>query len=166
MGSSLMLILITELHINMNNRFKLEKSTRSKDGWVLTDTENLVVIRFKEHQYNNTQKISILEESDLTNNPSAASIMATIMREMGDYMASNHYCIAMPYNVRIAIGQRIKKLRLQSHLSQRDLASLTGCTNANIANVELGKYSVGLDVLSNIAEKLGCNVELIEKTAK
>ena len=146
-----------------NNRFRLEKSTHQKNWWVLTDIENLVVIRFKEHQYNETQKISLLDESKLNDNKELVSIMARIMREMGDYIASNHYCIAMPYNVRIAIGQRIKELRLQSHLSQRDLASLTGCTNANIANIELGKYSVGLDVLSNIADKLGCNVELIEK---
>jgi len=150
----------------MNNRFRLEKSTRSKDGWVLTDIDNLVVIRFKEHQYNETQKISILKESELANKEDAATIMAKIMREMGDYMATNHYCIAMPYNHRIAIGQRIKELRVKNGLSQRDLAELTGYTNANIANIELGKYSVGLDVLSNIADKLGCNIELIEKTAE
>lgn len=147
----------------MNNRFKLEKSTHQKKWWVLTDTDNLVVLKFEEHKFNETQKISILEESELANKPNAASIMATIMREMGDYMASFHYCIAMPYNARIAIGQRIKLLRIEKGLSQRDLAALTGYTNANIANIELGKYSVGLDVLSNIADKLGCSIELIKK---
>lgn len=147
----------------MNNRFKLEKSTRQKNWWVLTDTENLVVIRFKEHEYNETQKVSILDESKLNDNKDLVSIMARIMREMGDYMATNYYCIAMPYNPRIAIGQRIKELRIEKGLSQRDLAALTGCTNANIANIELGKYSVGLDVLSNIADKLGYSIELIEK---
>lgn len=40
----------------MKNRFKLEKSKEQPGWWVLTDTENLVVIKFEEHKYNETQK--------------------------------------------------------------------------------------------------------------
>jgi transcriptional regulator with XRE-family HTH domain len=64
---------------------------------------------------------------------------------------------------RIRIGQKIAELRGKKRISQRKLAELTGFNNSNIARIELGRYSVGLDVLAKIAEALGCNVELIEK---
>ena len=38
----------------MNTRFRLEQSTEQPGWLVLTDTENLVVIRFQEHQFNDT----------------------------------------------------------------------------------------------------------------
>lgn len=64
--------------------------------WVLTDTENLVVLQFKEHDYNNSQKVTVLDESELLKDSEAAFKLARIMGEMGDYMARNHYHLAMP----------------------------------------------------------------------
>lgn len=61
------------------------------------------------------------------------------------------------------IGAKIKELRAEKEISQRDLAELSGLSNSNIANIELGRYSVGLDVLSSIATSLDCTVELIKK---
>lgn len=80
-----------------NNRFKLEKSQDLPGWWVLTDTENLIVCKFKEHEYNETQKISVLEEETLLQrmqNPAAE--IPKIMSEMGDYMFSHWYSIALP----------------------------------------------------------------------
>ena len=40
----------------------------SKDPgwWVVTDTENLVVLKFQEHQFNGTQKVTMLEDCQLS----------------------------------------------------------------------------------------------------
>lgn len=64
-------------------------------------------------------------------------------------------------NDRERIGARIAELRKQKGLSQSELSELTGYTQSNIARIEGGKYSVGIDVLSKVAEALGAKVEII-----
>ena len=64
---------------------------------MLTDTENLIVVRFEQHKFNETQKVSVLSDSRF--NPMTSetvSSLAKIMREMADWLRSNHYNIAMP----------------------------------------------------------------------
>lgn len=72
-------------------RFRLDKSTEHPGWWVLTDTENLIVLKFKEHNFNEEQKVTVLEESRFSGQPGMANQIARIMREMGEYMRSNHY---------------------------------------------------------------------------
>lgn len=48
-------------------------------------------------------------------------------------------------------------------MSQRALAELCGVTYQNINKIELGRYSVGLDVLSKITDALGCELCIEEK---
>lgn len=55
---------------------------------------------------------------------------------------------------RLQVGNKIAELRKQKGMSQRDLAEAAGVTPANIANIENGKYSVGIDVLAKIAGAL------------
>lgn len=43
------------------------------------------------------------------------------------------------------------------------LAEITGFTQSNIWRIESGKYSVGLDILANIADALDASVEIIRK---
>ncbi len=76
-------------------RFKLEKS-QDPGWWVLTDTENLIVCKFKEHEFNESQHISILEDSMFVDRTDCASKLAHIMMEIGDYMFSHWYSIALP----------------------------------------------------------------------
>ncbi len=64
---------------------------------------------------------------------------------------------------RIRIGHRITELRNLRKLSQRQLAQRCNITQPHLARIEQGKYSVGLDTLSSIAEALGAQVELITK---
>lgn len=81
-------------------RFKLEPSTEKEGWWVLTDTENLVVLRFEQHKFNETQTVSVLNEEDFMSLPGSPAVrMATVMREMGDWMFRCHYSIAMPMPV-------------------------------------------------------------------
>lgn len=79
-----------------NNRFRLEKSTH-QGWWVLTDADNLIVIKFEEHKFNETQKVTILDDSRFFGcAEEMAKELARIMAEMGDYMYSHWYSIAMP----------------------------------------------------------------------
>lgn len=77
-------------------RFKLEKSKEKEGWWVLTDTENLVVIKFKEHEFNESQKVSFLDDDKLVIERLGAQGMARVLREMGDYMFRCWYSIALP----------------------------------------------------------------------
>lgn len=64
---------------------------------------------------------------------------------------------------RTRIGAKIKELRAEKGLSQRELAEMTGLNYSNIAKIELGKYSVGLDILVQISNDLGCEVDIVNK---
>lgn len=80
-------------------RFDLKKSEMAEGWWVLTDKENLVVIRFKEREFNDTQKVSILDESSLQSSAlsdaEAAKRLAKIVREMAEWLAYIAYEIAV-----------------------------------------------------------------------
>lgn len=74
------------------SRYKLQKSTHQPDWWVLTDTENGIVCRFREHEYNETQKMTFLDDVERPDAP----VIARLMSDMGDWLATHHYNIAMP----------------------------------------------------------------------
>ena len=61
------------------------KESKEPGWWVVTDTENLVVLKFQEHKFNETQEVTILEDSNLS-----ALQLSRIMRELGDWVAQNH----------------------------------------------------------------------------
>lgn len=82
-----------------NKRFKLEQSQDLPGWWVLTDIDNLIVIKFKEHEFNETQRITVLEESIFVNRTDCANELAHIASEMGDYMLTHYYSIALPVPV-------------------------------------------------------------------
>jgi len=67
-------------------RFILQPSSQT-DAWVCTDKENGLVCRFKAHKFNDTQKFTFLEDIE---HPDALTI-ARIVREMADWLRSNHY---------------------------------------------------------------------------
>lgn len=66
-------------------------------------------------------------------------------------------------NERERIGKRIAEIRKSKGLSQAKLAELTGIAPGNIARIETGKYSAGIDLLSKIADALGYKLDFIEK---
>lgn len=77
-------------------RFILEKSQDLPEWWVLTDTENLVVLKFKEHEYNESQQVTFLDEDKSVIERLGAQGIAQVLREMGDYMFTHWYSIALP----------------------------------------------------------------------
>ena len=62
---------------------------------------------------------------------------------------------------RIYIGKRIAEERAKLGLSQTDLANMSGINRATIAKIELGRWSVGIDVLGRIAEAMNLRVDLV-----
>ena len=141
-------------------RFILQPS-QEQGFWVATDTEHGIVVKFKEHQFNETQQTTLLN-GDTFKTAEEALAVATYMREIADWLRENHYSKAMPEpeNIRLRIGLRIKELRSSQNLTQLQLAEMAGITKANVCNIEAGKYSVGLDVLHRITQALGVKIVL------
>lgn len=77
-------------------RFILEKSQDRPGWWVLTDAENLVVLKFKEHEFNESQQVTFIDEDKSVIEKLGAQGIAQILREMGDYMFTHWYSIALP----------------------------------------------------------------------
>ncbi len=60
------------------------------------------------------------------------------------------------------IGKRLKEIREGMHMSARLLSMLSGIDPANITRVEQGKHSVGIDVLSKLANTMGYELDFIK----
>jgi transcriptional regulator with XRE-family HTH domain len=61
------------------------------------------------------------------------------------------------------IGKKISELRNEKGISQKELAELTGMKQQNIARIELGQCSTGIDILSKIAAAFDCNIDFVRK---
>lgn len=70
-------------------------------------------------------------------------------------------CITSFVDDRKKIGDKIKKFRIESGLTQEQLAEMTGLKKQNISRIEIGKYSTGQDILSAIAKALGKRLDII-----
>lgn len=77
-------------------RFILEKSQDLPGWWFLTDAENLVVLKFKEHEFNESQQVTFIDDDKSVIEKLGAQGVAQILREMGDYMFTHWYSIALP----------------------------------------------------------------------
>lgn len=66
-------------------RYKLQQSKSVADGWVCTDTENGIVVEWRQGMFNETQNVVMLDDyhGDVMD-------LARLMREMGDWLAANH----------------------------------------------------------------------------
>ena len=59
------------------------------------------------------------------------------------------------------IGQHIAQLRKEQGMTQQDLADRVEMQRSHIARIEAGRYSVGLDTLTAIAQALGKRLEFV-----
>ena len=141
-------------------KYLLRKSDKRPLGWTLTDTENQIVCRFTEGQFNETQQITLLEDAD----PRMVMEMPRIMREMADWLAQNHYELVftspqlITQEARKDVGESIRRAREAKGLSQRQLGKLTGLAHNHIGRIERGKYNVTVDTLAVIANALGVKI--------
>lgn len=77
------------------DKYVIQKSSTLPNGWVLTDTEEGIVVRFEDGKYNETQKITIIDDKP---NPSASEL-ARVLRKMGEWAVKYHSskCFSQPY---------------------------------------------------------------------
>lgn len=62
------------------------------------------------------------------------------------------------------IGQRIKEIRCEKHLTQEYLAKMTDVNVSHISNIETNKVRVSLSLLVGICNTLGITLDyLLEK---
>lgn len=66
-------------------------------------------------------------------------------------------------NDRERIGKRIAQIRMEAGISQYKLSDLTGLDQGNIARIEMGRYSTGIDVLSRIGDALKYQLDFVPK---
>ena len=63
---------------------------------------------------------------------------------------------------RMRLGHMIAEERRRLGFSQRQLAERALITPANLANIELGRYAMGLDIFRRIVEALGAQLDLVK----
>ena len=147
----------------MADRYILQPSEKIADGFVLTDTELGIVLTFVRGQFNETQKVTFLDDMV---NPDPMAV-ARAMRMMAQWLADEH-----PETlVRNRDGQAgIKRSDAMAEFRQsererqgmtlRQLAPLCGISNAHLSNIENGRYAVTIDILASIASALGKRITL------
>ena len=74
---------------------------------------------------------------------------------------SFHYAGSDRSEERERIGARIRQLREEKSMEAKKLAKLVKIDAANLSRIEQGKYSVGFDILTKIADALGVKVDLV-----
>lgn len=74
----------------MTKRYILQHSQAKENGLVLTDTKKGIVIEFEKGKFNETQKVTMLNDID---SPDVME-MARVMREMGEWLIMHHKDIA------------------------------------------------------------------------
>lgn len=143
-------------------KYLLQKSHDTEFGWVLTDTEHGVVCRFIEGDFNGTQKFTILEDVRRED----VGELPRIAREMGEWLAANHYEIVFssPHrivlNARKSVGEQLKAAREAKGYTLRYLAKLTGIANNHISRIEAGRYNATIDTIAVIAAALGAEIKI------
>lgn len=117
----------------MELRYRLEQSKDLPGWWVLTDLEYNVVLRFEEHKYNETQKITFLDDTATRGGLSHVEA-ARIMKEMADYLLAHYPRIALPLPVyefsKIDDG---KTFLLRNKFPRLRVEIVDECTNVNLA---------------------------------
>lgn len=78
------------------SKYIIQKSSTLPNGWVLTDKENGIVVTFEDGEFNETQKVTPLE--DVNHTPQE---LARIMRELGEWVVRHHgsKCFKHPYGI-------------------------------------------------------------------
>lgn len=146
----------------MNKRFFLQKSTTKEGYWIFTDAENGVVISFKEGYLNETQEVTFLDD---IKHPDAMAI-ARILREMGDWLATNHPQVAIDakQRTRESIGEMFTEERQRQGLTVRQLAEKAGISPSQLSKIENGRVNPTIDIISAIANALGFDVEVRKRS--
>lgn len=130
----------------MMNKYRLEKSKDLPSWWVFTDIKNMVVVRFEDGRFKETQKVSFLNDDAPELNPIK---LAKIMREIGDYIVRYHSDIAFkrPYGF---VYDAEENLYLYHRKSPSWRIKVPNGTNKNTFARSLNKAAEWLRKLSEV----------------
>nr|DAS90993.1 MAG TPA: hypothetical protein [Caudoviricetes sp.] len=114
------------------DRFIVERSRLQPNSWVLTDRENKIVVVFEDGKFNETQRVSPLE--DTTSDSLSAGVIAQVMREIGEWARRYHSskCFSQPFgfeydeNERLCLYRRKCpkwRLHIEGDANSQELAS-------------------------------------------
>lgn len=131
--------------------------------WVVIDTETGVQCRFRQWQFNETQKM-LPPKDALSRGPEYAGQLAASVNGIAEFVAVNHRVLALgPDAVRAeasaSIAEQLKDARREKGYSQRQLGALTGISFNHIHLIEVGKYTPRADTLAVLCSVLECNIE-------
>lgn len=65
--------------------------------------------------------------------------------------------------IRTIIGNKLKLMREEKHLSQQQLAYRIGISASTVSKIEAGKWSVSVNMLAMFAEHLNFEIDLKNK---
>lgn len=150
----------------MKDRFVLQPS-ETENHFVVTDKQNGIVIRFKRFQFNKTQNVTML--NDVTPD---ANALAKAMAEIADWLATNHYFVAMPFDANVYglfWARKIKELREAKGLSRYRLSGEShklfgqgNGVNANhIMQIERCEHVIKIDTLYKVLATLGYELDAV-----
>lgn len=142
------------------DRFVLQRSKEDEGWWVATNRPGNIVAKFQEGLFNETVKITALEDASPLEHASA-------IRELSEWLAYFHADLVTGdeddvkgFN-RLRIGRQIRLARLSKNLTVRQLAELSGVPFQNITKIENGKYNVSIDILGKLCHALGLKMDLM-----
>lgn len=132
-----------------------------------------------QHETGETTILTFLSTLPLQAKEYYLAVIYAILKKYPDILHEDQFSIftlefarnnlEMPFGVgvrtnddRIRIGKRIKELREERGWDAKVLSKISGIDAANICRIEQGRYSVGLDVLTKLANSLGYQVELVK----
>ncbi len=148
-------------------KYILQKSCDDPLWWVVTDTEEQLVCRFREGDFNGSQKHTMLNDIKLTE--AEAPRLAAAANGIAEWLRENHYelLFSSPTEIkqgaRKSIGEELKSAREDAGYTLRDLAKMTGIAFNHIGRIEKGQYNVTLDTLALLADALGMEIGLCDK---
>lgn len=141
------------------DRFVLQRSKEDEGWWVATNRPGNIVAKFQEGLFNETVKITALEDASPLEHASA-------IRELSEWLAYFHADLVTGddedvkvFN-RLRIGRQIRLARIGKNLTVRQLAELSGVPFQNITKIENGKYNVSIDILCKLCHTLGIRLDL------
>lgn len=130
----------------------------AKDGEIITLKTYLPVLEMEWEEIANMLAFYFEEnfEDDKT-----SMVYWVLMKMMENAGFSFYYGGSDRDEERKRIGKRIRQIREEKGLDAKGIAKLANIDSANLSRIEQGRYSVGLDILSKIANALGVKVDLV-----
>lgn len=151
------------------DRFHLTKLNGGR--YVVADTETGFSIVFTAGAFNTSQKV-VPPDHQPADPAEAARLAAYAMRCIGDYMAQYHPDLAFPteeqerrrrhfYDTIADIGHSLRQLREYQGRTIDEAAAASGFSARRIENIEAGKLTADLNVITRIVERLGGRLAIV-----